>query len=186
MVLNQRLGWDELREVQERSYRAVTGGSDMLILAPTAGGKSEAALIPIMDDILKNGRPGITCLYISPLKALINDQEERFSAFCVPTGVSIQKWHGDVPKGDRRWKDGEPPHFLMITPESLEVLLQETKLCTDLKNLRYVIIDELHAFVESERGVHLKILLDRLDQITRHPIQRIGLSATSRKPRRDP
>jgi ATP-dependent Lhr-like helicase len=181
-VLNQRLGWDELREVQERSYRAVTGGSDVLILAPTAGGKSEAALIPIMDDILKNGRPGIICLYISPLKALINDQEERFSAFCVPTGVSLQKWHGDVPKGDRRWKDGEPPHFLMITPESLEVLLQETKLCTDLKNLRYVIIDELHAFVESERGVHLKILLDRLDRITRHPIQRIGLSATAGNP----
>lgn len=181
-VLNQRLGWDELREVQERSYRAISGGSDVLVLAPTAGGKSEAALIPIMDDILKNGRTGITCLYISPLKALINDQEDRFSAFCVPTGVSIQKWHGDVPKGDRRWKDGEPPHFLMITPESLEVLLQETKLGSDLKNLRYVIIDELHAFVESERGVHLKILLDRLDRITGHPIQRIGLSATAGNP----
>ncbi|MEN6442270.1 MAG: DEAD/DEAH box helicase [Methanoregula sp.] len=181
-VLNQRLGWNELREVQERSYKAITEGSDVLVLAPTAGGKSEAALIPVMDDILKHGRTGITCLYISPLKALINDQEERFSAFCVPTGVTLQKWHGDVPKGDRRWKDGEPPHILMITPESLEVLLQEKEICPDLHNIRYVIIDELHAFVESERGVHLKILLDRLDRITLYPIQRIGLSATAGNP----
>ncbi len=91
------------------------------------------------------------------------------------------KWHGDVPKGDRGWKDGEPPHFLMITPESLEVLLQEKKLSSDLRRVRTIIIDELHAFVESERGVHLKVLLDQMDRITKRPVQRVGLSATSRK-----
>jgi ATP-dependent helicase Lhr and Lhr-like helicase len=181
-VLLQRLGWNELRDVQEQSYTAVTRGSDVLILAPTAGGKSEAALIPVMDDILRHGRKGVTCLYLSPLKALINDQEERFSAFCVPTGLSVMKWHGDVSKGDRGWKDGEPPHFLMITPESLEVLLQENELSADLRNIRYVIIDELHAFVESERGVHVKILLDRIDRLTKRPVQRIGLSATAGNP----
>jgi ATP-dependent Lhr-like helicase len=181
-VLSQRLGWTELREVQELAYRAVTDGYDVLVIAQTAGGKSEAALIPVMDDILKNGRRGVSCLYLSPLKALINDQEERFRAFCVPTGLSVMKWHGDVPHGDRGWKDGEAPHFLMITPESLEVLLLEKNLSGDLGNLRYVVVDELHAFVESERGVQMKVLLDRLDRITGFPLQRIGLSATAGNP----
>jgi ATP-dependent Lhr-like helicase len=181
-VLAQRLEWTELREVQERTYLAAAKGSDVLVIAPTAGGKSEAALIPVMDDILKNGRTGVTCLYISPLKALINDQEERFRTFCVPTSLSVMKWHGDVAKGDRFWKDGEPPHFLMITPESLEVLLQEKKLSPDLWQVRTIIIDELHAFVESERGVHLKVLLDRMDRITKRQVQRIGLSATAGNP----
>ena len=182
-VLSQRLDWTELREVQERTYPAVASGSDVLVIAPTAGGKSEAALIPVMDDILKNGRMGVSCLYISPLKALINDQEDRFSEFCIPTSLSVMKWHGDVAKGDRSWKDGEPPHFLMITPESLEVLLQEKTLSSDLKRVRTIIVDELHVFVESERGVHLKVLLDRIDRITKRPVQRIGLSATAGNPK---
>ena len=182
-VLAQRLDWTELREVQEQACRSSTlQGSDALIIAPTAGGKSEAALIPVMDDLLKNGRPGIACLYISPLKALINDQEERFRTFCTPTSLSVMKWHGDVARGDRSWKDGEPPHFLMITPESLEVLLQEKTLAPDLRQVRFIIIDELHAFVESERGVHLKVLLDRMDRLTKRKIQRIGLSATTGNP----
>ena len=180
-VLSQRLDWSELREVQERSYAAVAAGNDTLVIAPTAGGKSEAALIPVMDGILKHGRPGVACLYISPLKALINDQEERFSAFCIPTSLSVMKWHGDVPKGDRSWK-GEPPHFLMITPESLEVLLQERDLSRDLKEVRFIIIDELHAFVETDRGAHLKVLLDRMDRLTGRKVQRIGLSATTGNP----
>ncbi|MCX6682526.1 MAG: DEAD/DEAH box helicase [Methanoregula sp.] len=181
-VLAQRLGWTELRDVQELSYHAVSKGSDVLIIAPTAGGKSEAALIPVIDDMLKNGRGGIACLYLSPLKALINDQEDRFTSFCIPTGLSVMKWHGDVPKGDRMWKEGEKPHVLMITPESLEVLLHEPKLAAGLKNLRSVIIDELHAFVEAERGVHLKTLLYRIDRIAKRPVQRIGLSATVGNP----
>jgi ATP-dependent Lhr-like helicase len=182
-VLSQRLDWTELREVQERTYPAVASGSDVLVIAPTAGGKSEAALIPVMDDILKNGRMGVSCLYISPLKALINDQQDRFSEFCIPTSLSVMKWHGDVAKGDRSWKDGEPPHFLMITPESLEVLLQEKTLSSDLRRVRTIIVDELHVFVESERGVHLKVLLDRMDRITKRPVQRIGLSATAGNPK---
>ena len=162
-VLSQRLAWTDLREVQERAYTAISSGNDVLVIAPTAGGKSEAALIPVMDDILKHGRSGIACLYLSPLKALINDQEERFAAFCTPTSLTVTKWHGDVPKGDRSWKEGEPPHFLMITPESLEVLLQERTVSADLGNVRSIIIDELHAFVETDRGVQLKVLLDRMD-----------------------
>ena len=152
------------------------------MIAPTAGGKSEAALIPVMDAILKRGLPGVTCIYLSPLKALINDQEERFRSFCVPTSLSVMKWHGDVARGERSWKDGDPPHFLMITPESLEVLLREKTLVSDLRHVRYIIVDELHAFVESDRGVHLKVLLDRVDHIARRKVQRIGLSATAGNP----
>ena len=181
-MLAERLGWRELREVQEQAYTAIREGNDVLVIAPTAGGKSEAALIPVLDDILKSGTKGIACIYLSPLKALINDQEERIAAFCQPTGLSVAKWHGDVPKGDRGWNADEAPQFLMITPESLEVLLHEKGCRDDLVNLRYVIVDELHAFVETERGVHLKILLDRLDRIARAPPRRIGLSATIGNP----
>ena len=151
-VLVQRLGWTSLREVQEEACKAVRGGRDVLIIAPTAGGKTEAALIPVIDSILKHGGPGVSCLYISPLKALINDQEERFATFCTMTGLDLMKWHGDVPKGDRSWKSAEPPQILMITPESLEVLLLEPALSADLVHLRFIIIDEVHAFVESETG----------------------------------
>jgi ATP-dependent Lhr-like helicase len=182
-VLAQRFDWTELREVQEQACRTIRAGSDTLIIAPTAGGKSEAALIPVMDDLLKHGRPGISCLYLSPLKALINDQEERFRTFCIPVSLSVMKWHGDVARGERSWMEGEPPHFLMITPESLEVLLQEKTVAPDLRQVRYIIVDELHAFVESERGVHLKMLLHRMDQLTKRKIQRIGLSATAGNPR---
>jgi ATP-dependent Lhr-like helicase len=181
-VLLQRLGWSELREVQEQTYRAVRAGRDVLVLAPTAGGKTEAALIPVTDTILKEGSRGIACLYLSPLKALINDQEGRFLAFSVPAGLEVQKWHGDVPRGDRAWVAGEPPHFLMITPESLEVLLLERKLTADLKNLKFIVIDEVHSFAESERGVHLRCLIDRLDRLSGRKIQKIGLSATVGNP----
>jgi Lhr-like helicases len=168
--------------VQERAYRAIAQKNDVLVLAPTAGGKSEAALIPVVDDLLKSGAAGVACIYLSPLKALINDQEERIAAFARPTGLSLAKWHGDVPKGGRGWKEGEAPQFLLITPESLEVLLHEKDLRADLANVKYVIADELHAFVESERGVHAKVLLDRLDRIAKNPVQRIGLSATVGNP----
>jgi ATP-dependent helicase Lhr and Lhr-like helicase len=181
-VLLQRLGWSELRDVQEATCRAVGAGSDVLVLAPTAGGKTEAALIPVTDALLKSGNPGVACLYISPLKALINDQESRFLAFSTPCGLEVQKWHGDVPRGDRAWPAGEPPHYLMITPESLEVLLLERDLTADLKNLKFIVVDEVHAFVESERGVHLRCLIDRLDRISGINIQRIGLSATVGNP----
>ncbi len=180
-VLTQRFDWTELREVQERACVAISNGNDTLVIAPTAGGKSEAALIPVMDAILKQGLCGVACLYIAPLKALINDQEERVSLFCLPASLTVRKWHGDVPKGGRSWKE-EPPHFLMITPESLEVLLQEQDLSRDLKKVRFIIIDELHAFVETDRGAHLKVLLDRMDRLTGRKVQRIGLSATAGNP----
>jgi ATP-dependent helicase Lhr and Lhr-like helicase len=181
-VLTQRFDWQDLREVQELAFRTIHAGHDTLVIAPTAGGKSEAALIPVMDAILRQGMQGVSCIYISPLKALINDQEERFRSFCIPTSLSVMKWHGDVARGERSWDNGDPPHFLMITPESLEVILQEKNLAADLAKVRFIIVDELHAFVESDRGVHLKVLLERLDRLAGKNVQRIGLSATAGNP----
>jgi len=181
-VLTQRFNWEELREVQEKAYHAIHAGNDSLIIAPTAGGKSEAALIPVVDSILKGGLPGIACIYLSPLKALINDQEERFRSFCTPLSLSVMKWHGDVGRGERSWDEADPPHILMITPESLEVLTREKNLATALAEVRFIVVDELHAFVESDRGAHLRVLLDRMDRITTRKVQRIGLSATAGNP----
>ena len=181
-VLSERLGWSGLREVQEQAYEAVKSGSDTLVVAPTAGGKSEAALLPVIDDLLKSGAPGVACLCISPLKALINDQEERLAAFTRPLGLSLAVWHGDVPRAGRGWDPADPPQFLLITPESLEILLHSPAYRPALARVRTVIVDELHAFVETERGVHLRVLLDRLDRIASAPLQRIGLSATVGNP----
>jgi ATP-dependent Lhr-like helicase len=182
-MLAHRLGWDDLRPVQEEAALAAAEGNDLLVVAGTAGGKTEAALIPVIDAVLKGGLSGVCCICLSPLKALINDQEERMLALCTPAGLSVQKWHGDVPKGERSWGGCDPPHMLLTTPESLEVILLDPFLAGDLRNLRFVIVDEVHAFAGDLRGVHLRCLLDRLDGAAGRPLQRIGLSATLGNPR---
>lgn len=181
-VLAHRLGWDDLRPVQEAAALAAAEGNDLLVVAGTAGGKTEAALIPVIDAALKGGLSGVCCICLSPLKALINDQEERMLTLCTPAGLSVGKWHGDVSKGERSWSGGDPPHLLLTTPESLEVILLDPALAAGLRNLRFVIVDELHAFAGGLRGVHLRCLLDRLDRAAGLPLRRIGLSATLGNP----
>ena len=189
-VLISGLGWSSLRPVQEETYRAVSGGCDVVVLAPTAGGKTESAFIPVLDRLLKDGTSGIAAIYISPLKALINDQEDRIRQICERAGLSVASQHGDVAARDR-WKftrEGELPHILLTTPESLEVLLGDPESRHAFSRVRFVIIDEIHAFMETDRGVHLRCLLDRLEfaSTTAGPartlIQRIGLSATVGNP----
>lgn len=182
-VLISGLGWDGLRPVQEETYRAVLDGADVVVLAPTAGGKTESAFIPVIDALLKSGRGGVGAVYISPLKALINDQEERVRGICTRAGLSVASQHGDVASRDR-WAfspDGELPDILLTTPESLEVLLGDPDARGAFFRLRFVIIDEVHAFMETDRGVHLRCLLDRLE-FSGKVIQRIGLSATVGNP----
>lgn len=181
-IIAGRLGWDDLRPVQEEACRAAAEGRDLLVVAGTAGGKTEAALIPVIDAVLKGGLPGVACLCLSPLKALINDQEERLLEICTPAGISVAKWHGDVGKGERSWSGGDPPHVLVTTPESLEVILLDSSLRPDLVRLRFVVVDEVHAFAADLRGVQIRFLLDRLDRLAGRPLQRIGLSATVGNP----
>lgn len=185
-VLLSGLGWDGLRPVQEETCRAVADGADVVVLAPTAGGKTESAFIPVIDALLKAGSSGLGAIYLSPLKALINDQEDRILLMCGRAGLTVASQHGDVAARDR-WKfsaDGELPNLLLTTPESLEVLLGDPASRGAFASVRFVIIDEIHAFMETDRGVHLRCLLDRLEMAGagRRVVQRIGLSATVGNP----
>ncbi len=182
-ILSSTLRWDDLRSVQEEALSPELIGSDLIIIAPTAGGKTESAFLPALDDLLKTGTPAIGILSISPLKALINDQIDRISRMTVPIGLQVSAWHGDIGRSDRTWKDGEAPHILLTTPESLEILLGDPVYRSALCNLRSVIVDEVHAFMGSDRGVQLACLLDRLDLVSGRKTQRIGLSATVGNPK---
>lgn len=182
-LLLSGLEWDELRPVQTEAFLSVAGGADTLVLAPTAGGKTESAFFPVIDAILKQPSEKLSAVYISPLKALINDQLDRILFMCSRTGLDASVQHGDILDRDRFDFTG-PEHtdILLTTPESLEVLISDSRTREAFNEVRYIIIDEIHAFMESDRGVHLLCLMDRLDILGTKPIIRIGLSATVGNP----
>jgi len=182
LTLLQRLGWTGLRPLQEETCRAAATGADLLVIAPTAGGKTEAALIPVVDRALKEGAAGVYCIYLSPLKALINDQLDRIEGLCLPGRLSAAAFHGDIPPSERHRDPDDEPHVLLITPESLEILLHAPSSARRFGPLRYLVIDEVHAFVGTDRGVQVRAMLDRLDRAAGRPVQRIGLSATVGNP----
>ena len=179
-------GWQRLREIQEMGIDAILTGDeasgDVIIAAATASGKTEAAFLPLISRIIdgKNSQPGFSAIYISPLKALINDQHRRLSALCEAVDMPVHKWHGDVPQSAKTRARKNPDGILLITPESLEALLMRRGNEVDplVKALSGVVIDELHAFIGSERGVQLQSILHRIDTISGRKIDRIGLSAT--------
>jgi ATP-dependent Lhr-like helicase len=181
-ILSSTLRWDDLRSVQEAALSPGLAGADLIIIAPTAGGKTESAFLPALDDLLKAGSRAVGILYISPLKALINDQIDRITRMTAPLGLEVRAWHGDIGRSDRTWKDGEAPHILLTTPESLEILLGDPEYRSALTCPGSVIVDEVHAFMGSDRGVQLACLLDRLDSVSGRTIRRIGLSATIGNP----
>lgn len=174
------LGWSSLRPVQELTIRAVLSGQNCLVLAPTAGGKTEAAFFPILDVLASQKLEPVCVLYISPIRALLNNQEPRLQQLTSLVGASAFKWHGDVMRSARKRFLAEPSHVLMTTPESLEVMLISPQIDTAslFADLRFVVIDEIHNFAAGDRGAHLVAVLERLAQYTPHDIQRIGLSAT--------
>lgn len=178
-----RRGWHELRPVQVATVGPILAGDrDVVISAATAAGKTEAAFLPICSSIL--GRPpeetGVTVLYISPLKALINDQHGRLADICAELDVAVHRWHGDVASSKKAKLLKAPNGILLITPESLEALfvLHGTSAGALLNAIRYVVVDELHAFVGSERGAQLQSLLHRVELTIRRRVPRVALSAT--------
>jgi ATP-dependent helicase Lhr and Lhr-like helicase len=179
-----RLRWRELRAVQEDTVRAVRQGKNCIVLAPTAGGKTEASMFGVLDGLLRAGSTGLGALYLSPLRALLNNQEPRLNQLTEMVGLSAFKWHGDVSASDKAKFVQSPRSLLMTTPESLEVILMTQRYDQQalLKNLRYVIIDEIHGFAGDDRGDHLLTLLERLTAYSDHDFQRIGLSATVGNP----
>lgn len=176
--------WQGLRDVQEKAIPAVLAGGDVVVSAKTAAGKTEAAILPLLTRILaKEEREanGFAVLWVSPLKALINDQFRRMESLCETCSVPLHRWHGDVSAAAKKRARERPSGVVLITPESLEATLvrrgrEAGRLFGDLDA---VVVDELHAFIGSERGMQLQSILTRIEVATgRDRIDRIGLSAT--------
>ena len=174
-------GWDELHDIQEDAIKSIlTHNDDIIISAATAKGKTEAVFLPICSALAFNQFNSVAALYISPLKALINDQFFRLEFLCQDLEIPVHSWHGDITSYKKRKLIDQPSGIVLITPESLEAffVIHGSKLNIIFKDLSYVVIDELHAFIGNERGKQLQSLLHRLEIILKKRIQRIALSAT--------
>lgn len=178
------LGWSTLRPTQLAAIAPIHAGSHCLLLAPTAGGKTEAAAIPILSRMLKESWPGTSVLYICPIKALLNNLEHRLTHYAGLVGRTVEVWHGDVSQSRKKKALQEAPDILLTTPESLEAMLISVRVDRPIwfGNLRAVIVDELHAFAADDRGWHMRSVLQRLEHYSKQPLQRIGLSATVSNP----
>ena len=173
-------GWTELRDAQELAIVPILAGTkDVIIAAATAAGKTEAAFLPVLTSLLKEREP-VCALYVSPLKALINDQWDRLELLCESLEVPVIPWHGDISDSKKKRFLKKPEGVLLITPESLEALLMNRGhgLAGLFSGLRYIVVDELHAFIGTERGKQLQSLLHRVEIVLKRNVPRIGLSAT--------
>lgn len=173
-------GWGALRAVQELAIpKVLPADRDVIIAASTASGKTEAAFLPALTHLLALPRPGLI-VYISPLKALINDQFERLARLCENLDVPVWPWHGDVGAASKARFLRAPWGVLLITPESLEALFCNRGIAVGalFERSAYLIVDELHAFIGSERGKQLQSLMHRIETALGRPLPRIGLSAT--------
>ena len=160
--------WKNLRSIQVGAAETIFNSQDnVLLAASTASGKTEAAFFPILTDLYENPSSSVGVLYISPLKALINDQYERLTDLCQDVDIPIWRWHGEVAQTQKRKLLKHPSGILQITPESLESLMINKHM--DIPNLfhdlRYVVIDELHSFLRSDRGGQTFCLIERLSKM---------------------
>ncbi|MEW2475143.1 DEAD/DEAH box helicase [Micromonospora gifhornensis] len=178
------LQWPALRPLQEAAVRPLLDGNDALLLAPTAGGKTEAAMFPLLSRMAQENWSGTSLLYVCPLKALLNNLLPRVGNYSGWLGRQAALWHGDVTAGRRRAILRERPDVLLTTPESIESMLVSATVDHEefFRQLRAVVIDEVHAFAGDDRGWHLLALLERLSRVAGRPIQRVGLSATVGNP----
>lgn len=178
------LGWNSLRPTQLQAIDPILSGVHCLLLAPTAGGKTEAAIIPVLSRMMTHAWPGVSVIYVCPIKALLNNLEQRLSYYAGLVGRRVAVWHGDVSQSQKSHALKDAPDILLTTPESLEGMLVSTRI--DRKawfgNLRVVIADELHAFAADDRGWHMRAVLHRLQQYVPQEMQRLGLSATVSNP----
>ncbi|MBQ0125953.1 MAG: DEAD/DEAH box helicase, partial [Clostridiales bacterium] len=174
-------GWQELRPVQTAAAKTVFDSDNNLILSSgTASGKTEAAFFPIISMISENPGNSVEVLYIAPLKSLINDQFRRIDELLDQSGIPVFRWHGDVSSSHKEKLLKAPSGILQITPESLESMLMNRK--NDIPRifgeLKFVIIDEIHVLMGSDRGNQILCQLDRIAALIGHHPRRIGLSAT--------
>ncbi|GLZ16342.1 ATP-dependent helicase [Actinomadura sp. NBRC 104425] len=179
------LQWPGLRPLQHQAVAPILDGHDALLLAPTAGGKTEAAVFSVLTAMAEQEWTGVSVLYLCPLRALLNNLAPRVDQYARWLGRRAGLWHGDTREAERRRIRMDPPDILLTTPESLESMLisHKTDHARMLGAVRAVIVDEVHAFAGDDRGWHLLAVLERLTRVAGRPIQRIGLSATVGNPR---
>ena len=173
--------WEELRGVQIAACEVIFDTDDNLLLSSgTASGKTEAAFLPVLTELYNNPSKSVGVMYISPLKALINDQFKRLEQLLLDSNIPVCKWHGDASQSKKNDLIKNPQGLLQITPESLESLVSNKRgACLSLfSDLRFVIIDEVHHFMRDPRGIQLLCVLQRLRNLTGVSPRRIGLSAT--------
>jgi ATP-dependent helicase Lhr and Lhr-like helicase len=171
------LGINSLTEVQIKTFKPIYEGKDVLIISPTGTGKTLAALIPIFERWLKEKPKAISILYISPLKALNRDQLEHLKFWSEKLGIEISVRHGDTSGYERKMQAEFPNDMLIVTIETLQSILVGKKIRELLKNVKWVILDEVHEIIDSKRGVQLTLALERLRELSKD-FQTIMLSAT--------
>ncbi len=178
------LGWTELRPTQLAAIMPVQSGDNAILLAPTAGGKTEAAAFPLLSRMAREGWRGLSALYVCPLRALLNNLEPRLQRYASFVGRRAALWHGDLSDAARRHILHDPPDLLLTTPESLEAMMISPRVDVTvlLGDVRGVVVDELHAFAGDDRGWHLLFLLGRVEHLSGRQLQRIGLTATVGNP----
>src|SRR6058998_2189333 len=176
--LLDRAGISKMNEMQTHAIREIKSGSQLLIVAPTGSGKTEAALLPVLESLEDREKLGIQVVYVTPLRALNRDMIDRVQRLVAHTKLTAAVRHGDTPQSERRKQAASPPDILVTTPETLQAILPGKLMQRHLKNVRHVIVDEVHQLAEDRRGTQLAVALQRLQQVTGRPFQRIGLSAT--------
>lgn len=175
-----REGFSQLTVIQKKALPVISRKVNCLLVAPTGSGKTEAAVMPVFSMLshIKGEQGTIRAIYITPLRALNNDVLRRIVKYAESDGLRVEIRHGDTTAAAKKKITDNPPDVLITTPESLAVVLTSEKMLSALRGLEYVIVDEVHELVPSERGSHLSISLERLQAVSQRPVARIGLSAT--------
>ncbi|MFQ6115962.1 MAG: DEAD/DEAH box helicase, partial [bacterium] len=161
------LGFSEPTLPQVKAIPLILKGENVLLIAPTGSGKTEAVLLPIFSNFIQQPeKRGISILYVTPIRALNRDMVKRLSFWAMHLGISVEVRHGDTEIKIRRRQALRPPNMLVTTPETLQAILPGTRMQQHLRHVRYVIVDEVHELAEDKRGVQLTVALERLLEFT--------------------